>query len=472
MSLVGSGNRESRIAVFLGPTLAREQAQAILDAWYYPPVTLGDLYSLLATDFHTVLIIDGLFDGSTPVWQREVLALLEAGKRVAGASSMGALRAVELHPYGMQGIGQIYRWYRDGIIDGDDEVALLHANEQLDHMKLSEPLVNIRHNLGLAARNGIITQQQREQLVDFAKARYFGDRNCESLVTQLRAVGECGAAEALAAHFDDAYIDLKAADAREALALLAAENSPPAPLPVSTGWFQRPDRLGSSMHDVELQLTSVQLGEGRFVKTSQLLENLVSNWATYQNLAVPETEFFFLQQTVPVSSANCSERQSILQRRGQGCNTDFAAWLECNAMHYDDWAQRVLQEHAVSVALRQDLAAADPLVNDISHWLANGGAETDATRERAAKMTRIAKWAENEGFCVPDSNLLQVASQQAALTGFSREQSQLTDAPASRLFDLYSWLILEGPARFGYTFELAMAVFRRLQMQGRLAELS
>ena len=91
------------IAVFLGPSLDRETARGILPANYYPPVRLGDVYRLLATGIQMVVIIDGLFYASTPVWQRELLAGLDFGITVVGASSMGALRAAELAPYGMIG---------------------------------------------------------------------------------------------------------------------------------------------------------------------------------------------------------------------------------------------------------------------------------------------------------------------------------------------------------------------------------
>ena len=55
---------------------------------------------------------------------------MEEGIQVLGASSMGALRAAELHGFGMIGYGTIFEWYRDGLIDGDDEVALWHEPEE------------------------------------------------------------------------------------------------------------------------------------------------------------------------------------------------------------------------------------------------------------------------------------------------------------------------------------------------------
>jgi hypothetical protein len=86
------------LAVFVGPSLPQIRAQEILPANYYPPVKMGDIYRILATGVQTIIIIDGVFHGTTPVWQREILAALQNGIRIIGTSSMGALRAAELAP--------------------------------------------------------------------------------------------------------------------------------------------------------------------------------------------------------------------------------------------------------------------------------------------------------------------------------------------------------------------------------------
>src|SRR5262245_8594564 len=124
------------IAVFLGPSLPREQARAILEARYEPPARMGDIYRILG-DVRAVVLIDGVFHSVPAVWQREILDALAEGVPVYGASSMGALRAAELYTYGMVGIGTVFGWYRDGIIDADDEVTLLHGPEDAGYVALS-----------------------------------------------------------------------------------------------------------------------------------------------------------------------------------------------------------------------------------------------------------------------------------------------------------------------------------------------
>ena len=64
-------------------------------AWH-PPAAAGDLLRLLPDPPATLCLIDGYFDARPSVWHKEILLLIEAGVRVFGAASMGALRAAEL----------------------------------------------------------------------------------------------------------------------------------------------------------------------------------------------------------------------------------------------------------------------------------------------------------------------------------------------------------------------------------------
>ena len=41
----------------------------------------------------------------------------------------------------MTGHGTIFEWYRDGVIEGDDEVAFTYKSEEKEYLHLSESLV-------------------------------------------------------------------------------------------------------------------------------------------------------------------------------------------------------------------------------------------------------------------------------------------------------------------------------------------
>ena len=107
----------------------------------------------------------------------KILDAMDEGIEVFGASSMGALRAAELNTFGMVGHGTIFEWYRDGLIDGDDEVAFLHGPEELEFCALSEPLVNIRQTLKKAVDDRCMSEDQARRLLDHAKRTYYPERS-------------------------------------------------------------------------------------------------------------------------------------------------------------------------------------------------------------------------------------------------------------------------------------------------------
>jgi len=164
--------------VFLGPTLCREDAARVLDAEYIPPICRGDL-GRLPQHVRFVGIVDGEFFQSLSVSPKEVLALLRRGVTVCGASSMGALRAAETCNLGMIGVGKIFTMFRDGILDADDEVALVYERDT--YRKLSEPLVNLRAAIDMAASAGVIDEQERNDLALKMKSLYFPDRSHHAL---------------------------------------------------------------------------------------------------------------------------------------------------------------------------------------------------------------------------------------------------------------------------------------------------
>jgi hypothetical protein len=162
------------IVVFLGPSCERDLAEEILPAAYLPPARRGDITSAVAGGARIITLIDGVFFQESAVGHREVLSALSRGTRVIGASSMGALRAAELDTLGMEGVGLIYRLYRDGVLVSDDEVALVYDPESFS--PLSEPLINIRCTLRKARESGIITPGEEEELLASARSLYFPDR--------------------------------------------------------------------------------------------------------------------------------------------------------------------------------------------------------------------------------------------------------------------------------------------------------
>jgi hypothetical protein len=203
------------VVVFLGPSLEAETAKKILDAEYRPPASRGDVFRAVEEGAKIIGLIDGVFFQACAVAHREILYALEAGVKVLGASSMGALRASELDSLGMEGIGKIYELYKQGELVSDDEVALIFEPESFK--PLSEPLVNIRYNLGIAEEKGIINRETKEKILNIARSLYYPERDYERILSV--AEGEVGKEvfEQLKKFLIEERSDLKREDAVAAL---------------------------------------------------------------------------------------------------------------------------------------------------------------------------------------------------------------------------------------------------------------
>ena len=103
----------SDIYVFLGPTLAENDARAELDAVYLPPVSAGDVFRLWRQRPRAIGIVDGYFEHVPAVWHKEIMWIMAHGVHVFGSAGMGALRAAELDSFGMHGVGRVYQAFKE-----------------------------------------------------------------------------------------------------------------------------------------------------------------------------------------------------------------------------------------------------------------------------------------------------------------------------------------------------------------------
>jgi hypothetical protein len=221
----------NEIYVFLGPTLAEKDARAELDAVYLPPAAAGDVYRLWQRHPRAIGIIDGYVDHVPAVWHKEILWAMEHGVHVFGAAGLGALRAAELDGFGMRGTGWVYRAFRDGTLDRDDEVAVRHAGGGDGYRPLSEAMVNIRRTLAAAAHQGVISAATLGILAAAGAALFYRDRTWPGLL-QAAGAAQADAAEldALRRWLPAGRIDQQAADAtamlREMRAFLGRDPAP------------------------------------------------------------------------------------------------------------------------------------------------------------------------------------------------------------------------------------------------------
>jgi hypothetical protein len=167
-----------KLIAFLGPSKPRKLP---VRCTVLPPARQGDVWRALRQKPDAIALIDGVFESQPSVWHHEILDALDAGVPVYGGASMGALRAAELHQRGMVGVGQIFRWYRDGEILDDAEVALLHADAEHGYRGLTVPQVNVRWSAAVAVQKRLITQARARAMVEKSAAIFYQERTPDRL---------------------------------------------------------------------------------------------------------------------------------------------------------------------------------------------------------------------------------------------------------------------------------------------------
>ncbi|MDK2826010.1 MAG: TfuA protein [Methanolobus sp.] len=165
----------SEVLVFAGSSISHEDASKILDATYWAPISRGDIGKAASEGYKIIGIIDGIFFSRAAAAHKEIINVIKEGVIVIGGCSMGALRASELDIHGMEGVGTIYQWYRDGVIEDDDEVAVATNPDTFE--PVSSPMVNIRETLKAANLAGIIDDEQCRLITRLAKNTHYTERS-------------------------------------------------------------------------------------------------------------------------------------------------------------------------------------------------------------------------------------------------------------------------------------------------------
>lgn len=335
--------------VFLGPTMSRGEARAILpNAIYRPPAAQGDLLSAVGQDGVDIIgLIDGTFHQTLSVWHSEVCYLLSRGITVFGASSMGALRAAETEPFGAVGVGTIFRWYRDGIIARDDEVALVHGTEEFEFKPLSLTLVNIRASLYQAVSRGLLASSYANQVIEVARSLYYPDRQVSTILRRcqdLRLPADALLTVEQALTVD--HVDLKQADAREMLTLMREVLDGSAPRPPRVEFeFSRSSVFETlynldrhvQVGDTQVSLQSIQehaalhCQDFEQVKRAAIDRSIVSYFASLLGLHVTPEELATLHS-------------EFVEQRGLSSPEALRDWLRANAMSETDLSEYLSQE--------------------------------------------------------------------------------------------------------------------------------
>lgn len=464
-TVINNPDAPDRVVVFLGPSLPHARARSILAADYRAPAQMGDIYRVIASDVHTVVLIDGLFHAASEVWQREILEAIAAGVRVIGASSMGALRAAELHTFGMTGVGLVFEWYRDRVIDGDDEVAIMHADASEDFRALSEPLVNIRYRLQHAVARGVLTEQQARALTDHAKQTFFPRRsNRRLLKAKLVENWSANTRARLEEIFRDERFDLKTRDAllclewvRDALSSQSTSADEPAfavPIAAPSRFYRAVSkRKRGFSHPGGSRVTGEMLWKA--------LEKNPAKLAAYRRQAAKNEYLWRLAEhrQVRVPEAFRAQFRDAWEAHHEIDNTP--EWRAASSLTESEYATLLDRRTAIAWMLEREPVIPDDIPSagdDVSEQLAQ---RPGALSRR--EVSFLAQWARARGIACPRDVLARVI-----------ERTQRVDdtRPADLDLALCEWLLGMQPYHFGYTsWSPIVAVLEELQITGRAVRL-
>ncbi len=263
-----------KLVIYIGPslrpadlaTLSQYATEREVTLDLRPPIARFDLLRLLEAEQAQarVLMLDGEFGQNLSVSVTEIRTYLRAGRYISGASSMGALRAVECRTIGMRGHGWVTARYLDGTVYADDEVGLLYDPET--HEPVTIPLINIRWLAHELEADGTLDAASARAVFAFAAAVHYRTRTADSLLRAARQL-PYGVADVLAARLSEDQIQVWDRKRLDALEAARTEIDELAAARLSSRTCGAPDlRRDAPQHDRVLDLT-VAAGHGHLHRT-------------------------------------------------------------------------------------------------------------------------------------------------------------------------------------------------------------
>jgi hypothetical protein len=341
------------VYVFTGPTISATEAGRELRAIYLPPAAEGDVYRLALERPRAIGIIDGYFQSVPSVRHKEILWAMSHGIHVFGSASIGALRAAELTAFGMEGVGVVFKLYRDGALEDDDEVAVAHGPAELGYLSASEAMVNIRQTLRKAQRMGIISGKVRVALEEIGKGLFYPDR---SYMLLLRRAWESGLPELDLARLQKWLsvnrVNQKQMDAIAMLRLMRRRLARGLE-PKEVAYFFEHTGMWETASRQSGKLRPDSRGEHRAVSMEPLLDELKLEGEKYKRHRASALQRFLAlreadRQGIKVSSEQKRKTASAFrQERALTCSAQFKRWISENDLHDHELDALILEQARV-----------------------------------------------------------------------------------------------------------------------------
>lgn len=168
---IRTGSERPDISIFAGPSASRAmKASTPFNVKWLGMAKRGDVAKARDNGAEHILLLDGHMVDQYPPSPKEVAEVIADGALVVGAASLGALRAVELMPLGMLGLGWVYNRFAAGDLTAEDELLTV---QDVKGASLSVPAINVRYGLEKLAIKGIIGGMTMCSALRSIKSVYF-----------------------------------------------------------------------------------------------------------------------------------------------------------------------------------------------------------------------------------------------------------------------------------------------------------
>lgn len=379
--------------VFLGPTLPAEDARSLAEVVVLPPVVQGDVYRVARRRPALIGIVDGTFERMPSVWHKEILWALDQGIPVLGAASMGALRAAELAPFGMEGVGEVFAAFRDDVLEDDDEVAVAHGPAEVGFRVLSEAMVNIRATVTAAVRARVVDEGVGQALVGVAKARFYPERHYPTVLADAAAAGvDAAQLAAFEAFLPVGRVDRKREDAVALLTRMHARLEAGDTTVTTRFTFQHTSVWAAAARSAG-QLRLPRDGRAEVVTADELIDELRLDPARYREAAaraearVTAEAVASLEGVRPSAERVWETTEAFRAEQGVNDPEAAAAWLAANDLTNGDAEQLLRREALVRWTRRTGV---HDVTETLPEQLRVDGAYPDLAARVAAKQARLA----------------------------------------------------------------------------------
>jgi hypothetical protein len=417
------------VYVFTGPTIAAAHAAKILDAQYCPPATQGSIFQAACRKPRAIALIDGRFESAPSVWHKEILWAMREGIHVFGSSSMGALRAAELEPFGMIGVGEIFSDYLSGVLEDDDEVAVSHAPAEKGFAPTSEALVNIRATLAAAQRQGVIHEASERWLAKTAKEMFYAERSWDLLLARSHGMIAEAEREALNHWLRAGRVDQKREDALLLLAHIKAflDSDPPAnEVPFHFQNTSYWEKVLSGKDENRAQREN-QAGPGEAIFEELQMAASFENFVNGALLRFLSTRESVQSGFEPDSTHVAVEAREFRRNKRLEKDEEFLTWLVANRLSANEFT-RLMQDQA---RLRWATSVGE---NGIRMHMLNQLRTSGEYEGLAGRAERKRKLLEERGLLNPAFDLAGVSEEELFSWYFAQSGQKLPDGD-----DLYAF---------------------------------